>query len=349
MLGTFSFSIFSTLSSHSFSWGNPRLNIATKPLFEETLDIVFECFEKYRKAQPLLPIHCLRNYKLIYNEDDDTDQLLRDDNQVFTERLTIRYAKKDVSSRTANRRTLPRVNTSRTSIHQNVNTPDMEKNNIVLPLVNTTSPNSSMANATPIGLSPVDTTPSKTPTVSTTPPNLPNVGAKPSCVSSTPVSLSAVVATSFSSNTVNQTDDIDTTIESFKHEDDIELERLIKSPQQSPNISKPKSLISTASTITRPILRINKSSIKRTFSNTNTLGIQRRKRIDLTPMIIDNRRYIYRHGIIPPCTETSRRKEKLINPRILPLSNKPETIEKDNQSVLTSLTQAVSSEFFPLN
>ena len=53
-------------------WGNSQVNTTTKPLFEETLDIILECFEKHKKGRPLLPIECLKNYQLIYNENNDT-------------------------------------------------------------------------------------------------------------------------------------------------------------------------------------------------------------------------------------------------------------------------------------
>ena len=92
------------------------MNTTTKPLFEETLNIVFECFEKYKHNRPLLPMNCLNNYQLIYNENQDNENLLRDDNQVFSERVSTRYSIRDTPSRASNSsRLLPRINTSRTS------------------------------------------------------------------------------------------------------------------------------------------------------------------------------------------------------------------------------------------
>lgn len=108
------------------------MNTTTKPLFEETLNIVFECFEKYKHKRALLPINCLNNYQLIYNEMNDVDNLLRDDNQVFSERVSTRYSIRDSPSRTSNSsRTLPRINTSRTSTTTETST----SSEIILPVV----------------------------------------------------------------------------------------------------------------------------------------------------------------------------------------------------------------------
>lgn len=116
------------------------MNTTTKPLFEETLNIVFECFGKYRNGQPILPVECLKNYQLIYNEDDDVQQSLRDDNQLCSEHLAIRYATKESTSRTSLYRTQLRVTTSRISTHQNETVPPIDHSkintNIVLPLIN---------------------------------------------------------------------------------------------------------------------------------------------------------------------------------------------------------------------
>ncbi|CAF1272039.1 unnamed protein product [Didymodactylos carnosus] len=77
-------------------WGNTRVNTTTKPLFEETLDIVWECFQKNKSGKPLLPIECLKNYHLIYNDDDDNVSLIPDENHSFIQcsptvsRYTIR-------------------------------------------------------------------------------------------------------------------------------------------------------------------------------------------------------------------------------------------------------------------
>ena len=92
------------------------MNTTTKPLFEETLNIVLECFDKYKHNRPLLPISCLNNYELIYNEQNDAENLVHDDNQIFAERATARYSARENSSRlSASTRTLPRVNGSRAS------------------------------------------------------------------------------------------------------------------------------------------------------------------------------------------------------------------------------------------
>jgi hypothetical protein len=91
------------------------VNTTTKPLFEETLDIVFECFDKYKSGRPLLPVECLKDYQLIYNENKDDESIINDDNQLFTERVPTRHSIKDLSSRSSFNRSLPRINTSRTS------------------------------------------------------------------------------------------------------------------------------------------------------------------------------------------------------------------------------------------
>jgi len=111
-------------------WGNSQVNTTTKPLFEETLNIVFECFDKYKHNRPLLPIECLKNYQLIYTENNDAENLERDDNQVFTERTATRYSIRDLPSRSSSR-TLPRINISRTSTTTDTST----TSDIILPIV----------------------------------------------------------------------------------------------------------------------------------------------------------------------------------------------------------------------
>lgn len=94
------------------------MNTTTKPLFEETLDIVFECFDKFQNSRPILPVECLKNYQLIYNEDDD-QTILRDDNQVVIERLSLRYSMKDPSTPRPNaHRLLTRISTARLIANQ---------------------------------------------------------------------------------------------------------------------------------------------------------------------------------------------------------------------------------------
>ena len=110
------------------------MNTTTKPLFEETLNIVLECLEKYKRSQPFLPVECLKNYQLIYNENDDAERLLLDDNQSFTECLSIRYVIKDPSLRTCFHRILPGVNTNRISANETDHRSN--KDNIILSLNN---------------------------------------------------------------------------------------------------------------------------------------------------------------------------------------------------------------------
>ncbi|CAF2494573.1 unnamed protein product [Rotaria sp. Silwood2] len=252
-------------------WGNPQLNTTTKPLFEETLNIVFECFEKYKNNQSLLPIECLKNYQLIYNEDDDIDRLSHDDNQLFTD-------------------------------HD------------IIPL------NASNINDRP----------------------------KNSCViSTTPVSL----------NIINKTDDTIETIEPLKHDDDIELERLMNSKTLEKNNFKIKPSLSISTPINRLPVKINKTNVKRNLLTTNTFTIQRKKRLDLTPIIIDKKRYIHRHGIVPISTETTKKEDKISKSQIIFHEQEQDEISKnhiilqeheqddiekqDNQSVIISVANIV--------
>jgi len=146
-----------------------------------------------------------------------------------------------------------------------------------------------------------------------------------------------VIGTPLSSNIVNTTDDIDETIEPLKHDDDIELERLMK-PKTSEQISKTNSFLPTPTLLIRPNTKMNKTSFKRTISTATTFGMQRKKRIDLTPVIFEHRRYIHRRGIIPPCTETTKKKDKLLKNRVILKDQKQDQIEsQDSQSVMASL------------
>ncbi|CAF0886163.1 unnamed protein product, partial [Didymodactylos carnosus] len=81
-------------------WGNTRVNTTTKPLFEETLDIVWECFQKNKNGKSLLPIECLKNYQLIYNEDDDNISTSRDESQSYIQRSSVvsRYTMRDTTN-----------------------------------------------------------------------------------------------------------------------------------------------------------------------------------------------------------------------------------------------------------
>ncbi|CAF1167043.1 unnamed protein product [Adineta ricciae] len=116
-------------------WGNSLVNTTTKPLIEETLNIVCECLEKHKNKQTLLPINCLKNYELIYNEHDDVNRLLMDDNQIFTDQYSIRYAIKETTPRKTHRRAVPHIHTSRASICQNDSIHN-SMNDLILPSVN---------------------------------------------------------------------------------------------------------------------------------------------------------------------------------------------------------------------
>ncbi|CAF0813875.1 unnamed protein product [Rotaria sp. Silwood1] len=310
-------------------WGNPRLNTTTKPLFEETLNIVFECFEKYKNNQSLLPIECLKDYQLIYNEDDDSDRLLRDDNQLFTDRLSIRYVTKEVSSRTYFHRILPNAHTNRTSTNKNDNDININSH-MILPLRNIKDSSSSIDDIIPFHSSNINDTPKNSSTISTTPVNL---------------------------NIINKTDDTNETIEPLKHDDDIVLERLMKSKKPDITNLKIKPSLSTSTSMNRTPIKINKTNVKRNLLTTNSFTIQRKKRLDLTPIIVDKKRYIHRNGILPISTETTRQEDKICKSQIIIHEQEQNEISKnqiilqehehdeiekqDNQSVIISITNIV--------
>jgi hypothetical protein len=176
--------------------------------------------------------------------------------------------------------------------------------------VYTTSLNPSIIDSTPACSSQVDVKPST-----------------PSIISSTSARIFNLAEIPLSSITVNQTDNADEVIESLKHDDDIELEILLK---PKPPIFIPKTLSPSASTLIRPMLKINKANVKRTLSTANTINLQRRKRIGLTPLIIDNRRYIHRDPITPPGTETTKKKDKFSPNQII--ANNDDKDEKISSS-----------------
>ena len=74
-----------------------------------------ECFEKHKRGRSILPINCLKNYQLIYDEKNDVEHLTHDDNQVFSDRSTARTLFRETSSRSLISKTLPQINTSRTT------------------------------------------------------------------------------------------------------------------------------------------------------------------------------------------------------------------------------------------
>ncbi|CAF2162437.1 unnamed protein product [Rotaria magnacalcarata] len=297
-------------------WGNPRLNTTTKPLFEETLDIVFECFEKFKNNESLLPIQCLKNYKLIYNEDDDVDRLLRDDNQLFSDRLSIRYAIKDILARPSFHRTLIQTNTSRTIVNQVV---DNNNNNVILPLDIMTDSNSSVGDIIPFRSTNAD-----------------GILTSSSVIGTTSVNLHMSTITP----------DTDATIEPLKHEDDIALEHLMKSKKLEKK-SKTKPLISTSTTsMNRVNIKANKISVKRNISTSNTIYMQRKKRLDLTPIIIDKKCYVHRNGIIPISTETTKKEDNIPNNEVIRPAELQNDIEnQENQSVITSITSIIPLKF----
>jgi hypothetical protein len=123
----------------------------------------------------------------------------------------------------------------------------------------------------------------------------------PTLFSITSSSLSTVTTSPLSSMTLSTTYNRTETIESFKHGDDIKLARVIK-PTKSLLIS---SLLTRQSSI-----KTNKIGVRRTLSNTTSLGMQRKNRIDVTSILINDRHYTNRHAIIPACTKTIKTKDK---------------------------------------
>jgi len=189
----------------------------------------------------------------------------------------------------------------------------------------------------PVTLSLVDSTPLNPLRLITTPINisvLDITSLNRSRISTTPLSLSVVTSTPLSSITINDTDDTDEIMEPLKHNDDIQLECLMK-----PKLSKTKSLLTTPVKMIQQNIQTNKGYMKRTLSNTNSFGIQRKKRIDLSPMIIDNRRYIHRHSIIPPCTETTKKK----NNQTIIKDKKPNKIEQQVDPLFITTTPNIES------
>ncbi len=223
--------------------------------------------EKYKNNQSLLPIQCLKNYQLIYNEDDDIDRRLLDDNQIFTERLSIRYAIKDGLTRKTLRRILPHINVSRTSSYQS-DTNTNNTNDVIRPLLNIENSTSSIIRAT---------------------------SANAALLNDTSLSSSIVNATNYTS-------------ELFEHNENMELGSLIRL-NKSAKDSKRKSPLSK--TINGSMIKINKTSIKRTLSKTNAFDIERKKHSDLLPTIVDKRRCENPTDVITACTDTSRREKKI--------------------------------------
>lgn len=277
------------------------------------MNIVLECFDKYKNGQSLLPVQCLKNYQLIYNEDDD-HTLSKDDNQLVTERLYLRYTTRETTTRGNVHRLLPRMNTSRGPF--NASDSSESTNSDSLPSLDVNTDNSS----------PIITTPSGSTVVPLTP--------------LIPISLEPI------SNSIETIE----TIEPLKHEDDIELERLMKSKPV-----KSKTPLSPSNAPNRPVIRIHRPNMKRALSTGNTLTVRRKKRIDLTPVIIDQRRYVNRTSIVPKCTETSNKLPmKALHPAVLDGENQPEqSAEQDNgvshfdndsvtSSVNVNLTQIAS-------
>jgi hypothetical protein len=177
---------------------------------------------------------------------------------------------------------------------------------MALPFINRINTDSPLTDIRPLGSSMRQATSLHSLIIDPIPSNSSQV--EPSIISSTSANISKVGETPSSLITINQTDITTNVIESSKQEDNIEFELLIKSKQPSPVLSK--SLSSTDPSLVRSMIKINKANVKRTLSTANTINMQRRKRIGLTPIIIDNRRYIHHHGNTSSFPETNKNKDK---------------------------------------
>ena len=300
----------------------------------------------------------MKNYQLIYNEDDDAEQLLRDDNQICTERLTIRYVTKESVSRTSFRRTLQRPITGQTSI--DIKSIATNNEHIILPLVNTIDarstsvdpnlPNSKYSvidsivsnslsgNKTPASLSIVEPLPDNSSIINIASPSpfpFPSPSPGPTSIfTPIPAAVSTPIPAAVSTpipadvpgftflpltleseesiplDSINDMNIIEESIEPLTHDDDIQLERLIN-PKTSGKLPKPQSSVKASpSTTVRPTFSNQMAKVKRAYSTAVGVNMQRKKHIDLTPMIIDNRRYVHRNPIVPPCTETMKKPTK---------------------------------------
>jgi hypothetical protein len=88
----------------------------------------------------------------------------------------------------------------------------------------------------------------------------------------------------------------------------MEFESLIQL-NKSAKDSKMKSPLSK--TINGSMIKINKTSIKRTLSKNNIFDIERKTHSNLLPTIVDKRRCENSNDVITACTGTSRREKKI--------------------------------------
>jgi hypothetical protein len=104
--------------------------------------------------------------------------------------------------------------------------------------------------------------------------------------------------------------------------------------------SKPKPPLSSLSTTTRSTTKKNKLNPKRTLTSSNPFGIQRKKPIDLTAIVVENRRYTYRLGLTPPLgMEPIKKEKKTSKNKLLNKDDERDNIDrKDNQSITTTST-----------
>ncbi|UJR25166.1 hypothetical protein I4U23_006522 [Adineta vaga] len=105
-----------------------------------------------------------------------------------------------------------------------------------------------------------------------------------------------------------------TTNESLDHGDNIDIETSTKS-KKSTKTSKTKSSLLTP--MNGSTIRINKSSIKRTLSKTNLSDIERKKRSELLPTIVDRKRTVQRSETFVESIDTSRKEKKLSNQKTI--------------------------------
>ena len=234
------------------------MNSTTKPLFEETLNIVFECFDKHQKGQPLLPVRCLKDYQLIYDENDDLDRLLYDDNQVFSERASTRYSVRDLPTRSSNNPNRQSITTATTTL-SDLST----KSEILLPVIE-------------------ETNESRTTKPKTIVPSSPHaIRARPIPIRTLPRTLPA--DTSVKRETLlPSVEEIETTSLTKSTGKTIENERARK-------MRYFKSIYSSPSLI-RPLGRRHPPPTKRSLSFNSILSMQRAKRAYETPISLEKKR-----------------------------------------------------------
>ena len=221
-------------------------------------------------------MECLKNYQLIYDETNDKEDLLLDDNQVFSERTPTRYSLRDLPSRSSSQKMLPRINTSRTSttsttdisFNSDSNLPTVAETllnkNIDMPVIKET-------------LKPVDVIANK-----------PLINKEAFSRYDGHIERPPIHTEPFNP--------IDT---------NIDRERLAKIKALREKYTFPVH--------TRSLEKLHKLSIKRSFSTTNPYAnIQRKKRINLKPISLDKKRHKQKDGITSGCIDLDKKENIMI-------------------------------------